>query len=47
MRFFDVKVKKPFESSKYRLEAKVVNGKKRNFAVATSPFSGIEAWRVL
>ena len=40
--FYDVKSKKKFKSSTYRVEIK--NG--RRFAVSKAP-SGIESWRVL
>jgi len=41
--FFDVKAKKKFSTSNYRL----VNKGGTTFAVAKSPHSGIEAWRVV
>ena len=44
--FYDVKGKKKFTSSSYRVEVRNVKGKPRRFAVAKAP-SGIEAWRVL
>lgn len=40
--FFDLKKKKKFTTSKY----KIVNKGKRRFAVATAP-SGIASWRIL
>lgn len=44
--FYDVKGKKKFTSSNYRIEERMVKGTKRRFAVAKAP-TGIEAWRVL
>ncbi len=46
LKFYDVKGKKAFHSSEYRIVTKDVKGKARRFAVAKAP-SGIEAWRVL
>jgi hypothetical protein len=40
--FYDVKSKKKFKSSSYR----IVKKKGRRFAVAKAP-SGIEAWRIM
>ena len=42
LKFYDLKGKKSFMSSKYK---EVVRGKRR-FAVATAP-SGVESWRIL
>ncbi len=42
LKFYDVKGKEKFVSSKFRI---VVKGKRR-FAVAKAP-SGIEAWRII
>lgn len=47
VRFYDIKAKKFFESSKFQLKSKLVRGKKRNFAVTKSPLTGIEVWRVV
>ena len=41
--FFDVKTKKKFKTSEYRL----VQKKGRNFAVAKSPAGTHECWRVI
>jgi len=41
--FYDVKAKKKFMSDKYKIVVK----KGRRFAVAKSPLSGIESWRIL
>ena len=43
LKFFDVKVKKPFETSEYEV---VVKGH-RTFAVAQSPLSSVKAYRIL
>ena len=46
--FYDVKNKKKFTTSNYTIKIKMVNGNKRRFAVATSPYPGkITSWRVL
>lgn len=42
LRFYDVKGKKRFRSSKYKIKRR----KGRRFAIAKSP-SGIESWRIL
>lgn len=42
LKFYDVKAKKPFVTSKY----KIVKKKGRKFAVAKSP-SGIQAYRIM
>lgn len=47
MQFYDVKAKKKFDTSKYTIKTRVVQGRKRNFAVATSPLTGIECWRII
>ena len=44
--FYDLKGKKKFKSSNYKVIVKVVKGRKRRFAVAETP-SGIKAWRIL
>ncbi len=41
--FFDVKAKKKFSTSKFRFVIK----KGRKFAIAKSPFTGIEAHRIV
>lgn len=41
--FYDVKAKKKFKTNKY----KVVNRSGRRFAVANSPHSDIQSWRIL
>lgn len=43
MEFFDVKTKKKFKTSEYRL----VEKKGRNFVVAKSPAGPHECWRVV
>jgi hypothetical protein len=42
LKFYDVKAKKAFMATKFRLTTR----KGRRFAVATAP-SGIEAWRIV
>jgi len=46
MRFYDLKNRKMFETSKYVVIKKRVRGKIRHFAVATAP-SGIKAYRII
>ncbi len=46
LKFYDLKKRKSFFSSNYKIVTKLVRGKKRNFAVAKSP-SGIESWRII
>jgi len=43
LKFYDVKAKKSFISDKY----KIVRKKGRRFAIAKSPYSGIDAYRIL
>lgn len=43
LKFFDVKAKKSFTTDKF----KVVKKGRRRFAVAKSPHSGIQAWRIM
>lgn len=45
--FYDVKEGKKFTSQSYTVKVKIVKGNKRKFAVATSPYTGNKAWRVL
>lgn len=48
LEFYDVKNRKKFSTSKYDTKTRVVKGKTRKFAVATSPYTGkIKSWRVL
>lgn len=47
LEFYDVKARKKFKTSKYRITSRMVKGNKRFFAVAISPKTKIEAWRVL
>ena len=44
--FYDMKGKKKFKSSNYKIVTRKVRGKDRKFAVAKAP-SGISAWRIL
>jgi len=45
--FYDVKAKKKFKTSKYKIIRKKVRGKTHTFAVAKSPYTGTESWRSL
>lgn len=45
--FYDLKAKAKFKTSRYVIKTRMVKGKKRRFAVATSPKTGIKSWRVL
>lgn len=45
--FYDLKAKKKFETSNYKTVTKMVKGNKRKFAVARSPYTKIEYYRVL
>lgn len=45
--FYDVKAREKFSSSKYEIKTRLVKGKKRKFAVSTSPLTEIKCWRVL
>lgn len=47
LKFYDVKAKKSFKSSSYKIVKKKVRGKTRRFAVANSPHSDISGWRIL
>lgn len=46
LKFYDVKAKKSFTSSNYRIVTKRTKRGTRRFAVAEAP-SGIMAWRIL
>lgn len=45
--FYDVKLKKKFTTSDYRIVKKEAKGKERYFAVAKSTAGEHECWRVL
>lgn len=48
LEFYDVKAKGKFKTSTYRMEKRSRKGKRFTyFAVATSPLSGIESWRIV
>lgn len=48
LKFFDIKVKKPFETDQYRIEIKETKGgRKVKIAYAVSPYSGKEVARIL
>jgi hypothetical protein len=46
MKFYDIKRKKSFETTKFKVVTKLVKGRKRKFAVATAP-SGMKVYRVM
>lgn len=46
LKFYDVKIKKSFISTKYVLKTRKVKGTTRYFAVADAP-SKIKAWRII
>ncbi len=46
LKFYDVKAKKKFTSSDYKIVEKRVRGRKVRFAVAKSP-TGTQSWRIL
>ena len=48
LKFYDVKAKKSFMTDKFRLESrKSKSGRVTNFAIAVSPLSGIESFRIV
>lgn len=48
LKFFDIKVKKPFITDKFKIEMrKSKSGRNTNFAIAISPFTGIESFRIV
>jgi len=47
LNFYDVKAKKPFTSQTYDIKKRQVKGRTKKFAVAKSPHTGNEAWRIL
>lgn len=47
LQFYDMKERKSFASNSYRINTKIVKGRKRKFAVARSPYTGIDCWRVI
>lgn len=46
IKFYDVKAKRKFMSSKYSLKTKNTKAGKKYFAVTIAP-SGIESWRII
>ena len=46
LKFYDVKAKKGFTSSKYKIVVKNTKRGKVNFAVTDAP-SGIKSWRIV
>lgn len=46
LKFYDVKGKRKFTSTKYKLTTRRVKGTTRHFAIADAP-SGIKAWRII
>jgi len=47
LKFYDVKAKKSFTTDKFRIEIKNTKAGKRKFAIAISPISGIESYRIV
>jgi len=48
LEFYDLKAKEKFKSSDYRIEEKPrQDGRMSYFAVAISPLTGNEAWRIV
>lgn len=47
LKFYDVKAKKSFVTDKFRLKTKMTRAGKRKFAIAISPFTKIEAYRIV
>ncbi|MFN3805399.1 MAG: hypothetical protein ACK4SY_10110 [Pyrobaculum sp.] len=47
LRFYDVKAKKPFETDKYEVVEKQTPRGVVRFAVAKSPYTDANVWRIL
>ena len=48
LEFYNVRTKKKFKTSNYRIVGKIVKGNRRQFAIAMTPGKNkFEAWRVL
>jgi len=47
MKFYDVKSRKSFTTEKYKTTTKKVKGTNRKYAIAKSPYSGIDCWRAI
>jgi len=47
LKFYDLKAKKAFETDKYELVEKQTARGTVVFAVATSPYTGKKAWRII
>lgn len=48
LKFFDIKAKKSFTTDKFKIEIRTSkSGRKTRFAIATSPISGIESFRII
>ncbi len=48
LKFFDVKAKKSFTTDQFKIESRTSkSGRKTKFAIAKSPFSGIESFRIV
>jgi len=45
--FFDIKAKKKFETDKYEVVEKATSKGVVVFAVATSPYTGVQSWRII
>ncbi len=48
LKFFDVKARKPFTTDEFRMEVRTSKkGRKTRFAIAISPFTGNESFRIV
>ncbi len=48
LKFFDVKAKKSFTTDEFRVENRTSkSGRKTRFAIAVSPFTGNESFRIV
>jgi len=45
--FFDIKAKKKFETDKYEVVEKATSKGVVVFAIATSPYTGVQSWRII
>ncbi len=47
LNFYDLRAREKFTTDKYKIVNKEVKGRSRKFAIAKSPISGIDCWRVV
>lgn len=47
LKFYDIKARQYFETDEYEVVEKETPRGKMQFAVATSPITGIKVWRIL